>query len=107
MSIRPVDINGMIQRTQDVGTLKQNEDNKPLVEQHNIQVHQQKQEDQLSHQVQGAEEKENQGYRYDAKEKGNGGYEGNQKKKRGQKNSKNSDDKVIVKGTKSSFDVKI
>lgn len=107
MSIRPVDINGMIQRTQDVGTLKQNEDNKPLVEQHNIQVHQQKQEDQLSHQVQGAEEKENQGYRYDAKEKGNGGYEGNQKKKRGQKNSENSDDKVIVKGTKSSFDVKI
>ena len=29
MSIRPVDFNGMIQRTQDVSTLKQNEDNRP------------------------------------------------------------------------------
>lgn len=105
MSIRPVDLSGMIQRTQDVGTLKQNEDNKPLVEQHNIQVHQQRQEDQLSHKVQSAEEKENEGYRYDAKEKGNGSYEGKQKKR--QKNSKNVDDKVIVKGAKSSFDVKI
>ena len=32
MSIRPVDFNGMIQRTQDVSTLKQNEDNRPVVE---------------------------------------------------------------------------
>ena len=30
MSIRPVDFNGMIQRTQDVSTLKQNEDNRPF-----------------------------------------------------------------------------
>ena len=36
MSIRPVDFNGMIQRTQDVSTLKQNEDNRPVVEQQTI-----------------------------------------------------------------------
>ena len=29
MSIRPVVLNGMIQRTQDVGNLKQQEDNRP------------------------------------------------------------------------------
>lgn len=28
MSIRPVDLNGMVQRSQDVGTLKQQEDSK-------------------------------------------------------------------------------
>ena len=32
MSIRPVDFNGMIQRTQDVSTLKQNEDNNVFLE---------------------------------------------------------------------------
>ena len=42
MSIRPVVLNGMIQRTQDVGNLKQQEDNRPIVEQQNIQIEQQK-----------------------------------------------------------------
>ena len=32
MSIRPVDLNGMVQRSQDVGTLKQQEDAKPMVD---------------------------------------------------------------------------
>ena len=75
MSIRPVVLNGMIQRTQDVGNLKQQEDNRPIVEQQNIQIEQQKHEDQLTHRVQDPEEKENDGYRYDAKEKGNNEYE--------------------------------
>lgn len=48
MSIRPVVLNGMIQRTQDVGNLKQQEDNRPIVEQQNIQIEQQKHEDQLT-----------------------------------------------------------
>lgn len=77
MSIRPVVLNGMIQRTQDVGNLKQQEDNRPIVEQQNIQIEQQKHEDQLTHRVQDPEEKENDGYRYDAKEKGNNEYEAN------------------------------
>ena len=56
MSIRPVVLNGMIQRTQDVGNLKQQEDNRPIVEQQNIQIEQQKHEDQLTHRVQDPEE---------------------------------------------------
>ena len=47
----------MIQRTQDVGNLKQQEDNRPIVEQQNIQIEQQKHEDQLTHRVQDPEEK--------------------------------------------------
>lgn len=108
MSIRPVDLHGMIQRTQDVGNIKQAEDNKPVAEQHNIQVHQQKQEDQLTHQVQQSEEKENAGYRYDAKEKGNNSYEGGSgKKKQKKKEEDKTDGKVVYKGARRSFDIKI
>ena len=70
MSIRPVDFNGMIQRTQDVSTLKQNEDNRPVVEQQTIFSQEMKKVEQNLHQVVHAREKENAGYRYDAKEKG-------------------------------------
>lgn len=107
MSIRPVDLNGTIQRTQDIGNMKQNEDNKPVVQQHNIEIRQQKQEDHLTHQVQQSQGKENEGYRYDAKEKGNNSYEGNKKKKKEQKKESQNSGKVVLKGKSSSFDVKI
>lgn len=110
MSVGPVVLNGMIQRTQDIGNLKQQEDNKPIVQQQNIGIQQERQEDRLTHQVQHTEEKENEGYRYDAKDKGNNEYEGNGKKKRnGQDRNKeqNEDGKVILKGQGSSFDIKI
>ena len=82
MSIRPVDFNGMIQRTQDVSTLKQNEDNRPVVEQQTIFSQEMKKVEQNLHQVVHAQEKENAGYRYDAKEKGNGHYEKEERKKK-------------------------
>lgn len=82
MSIRPVDFNGMIQRTQDVSTLKQNEDNRPVVEQQTIFSQEMKKVEQNLHQVVHAREKENAGYRYDAKEKGNGHYEKEERKKK-------------------------
>ena len=96
MSIRPVVLNGMIQRTQDVGNLKQQEDNRPIVEQQNIQIEQQKHEDQLTHRVQ------------DAKEKGNNEYEGEsgRHKKRREEEPEN-EGKVILKGQGSHFDIKI
>lgn len=107
MSIRPVDMSGMIQRTQDIGNLKQQEDNKPVVQQHNIQIQQHKQEDRLLHQVQEPEQKENDGYRYDAKEKGNNSYEQDRKQKQKKKQEPEGDGKVRLKGFGASFDVKI
>lgn len=110
MSIRPVVLNGMIQRTQDVGNIKQQEDNRPVVQQHNIEVQQKKQEDRLTHQVQQPDEKENEGYRYDAKEKGNNQYEGSRQRKKKQKETEqeqNQDGRVLLKGHGSSFDIKI
>ena len=58
MTIRPVVLNGMIQRTQDLGNIKQQEDNKPVVQQQNISIQHEKREDQLAHQVQQTEQKE-------------------------------------------------
>ena len=44
MSIRPVDLSGMIQRTQDIGNIKHAEDSRPVADQYNIEVRQEKQE---------------------------------------------------------------
>ena len=38
MSIRPVEFSGVVQRSQDVSTLKQNEDNKAMLQQQNVQT---------------------------------------------------------------------
>lgn len=86
MSIRPVDFNGMIQRTQDVSTLKQNEDNRPVVEQQTIFSQEMKKVEQNLHQVVHAQEKENAGYRYDAKER----EMGIMKRKNGRKKTRSS-----------------
>lgn len=107
MSIGPLNLNGMIQRTQDIGNLKQQEDNKPAVQQHNIEVQQKKQEDHLVHQVQQSHRKENEGFRYDAKEKGNNSYEGNPQKKKEKKKEQEPDGKVLLKNHGGGFDVKI
>ena len=93
MTIRPVVLNGMIQRTQDIGNIKQQEDNKPVVQQQNISIQHEKKEDQLAHKVQQADQKENQGYRYDAKEKGNNQYEGEKGKRKKPKESRRREEK--------------
>ena len=85
MSIRPVDLSGMIQRTQDIGNIKHAEDSRPVADQYNIEVRQEKQESDLSHKVQDPEQKDNQEFRYDAREKGNNSYSGNGKKKKNTK----------------------
>ena len=106
MSVSPVSFNGMIQRTNDVSTIKQNEDAKPGLEQHNIQVQQVKQEHALTHTVMRPNQKENEQKRYDAKEKGNGTYQKREQKKKPSV-KKISEDKVVVKGQSSGFDIKI
>ncbi len=104
MSIRPVDVNGMIQRTQDVSTLKQNEDNKPVLQQQNIQAQFGKETIRHMQQVTHADDAENHQKRYDAKEKGSNEYTNNQKQK---KKEKKKDGKVIAKTMAGGFDIKI
>ena len=104
MSIRPVDLNGMVQRSQDVGTLKQQEDAKPMVDQQNIQTHVGKQGEQKLKQVVHADDANEQEYRYDAKEKGNSQYEQQKNKKR---DRKKEDGKIKTKGMSGGFDIRI
>ena len=107
MSITPLGYQAMIGRTNDVSVIKQNEDSKPLMEQHNIQTQQVKQEHALTHKIAKPEEKENHNFRYDAKEKGNGGYHGQEQKKKKQQKETNENGKVILKGMANRFDIKI
>lgn len=108
MSVRPVDFNGMIQRTQDVTTIKQNEDNRPVVEQHNIQIQQKQQAEELPHKVVRKDQKENEEFRYDAREKGGGSYSGGGSRKKKQKKEETEEDgKVILKGPSRRFDMKV
>ena len=85
MSVSPIGFNALVQRSNDVGVVKQQADGKPVVEQQNIQLQQAKQEHALTHKVAKTEEKENDNYRYDAKEKGNGSYQEDSQKERKKK----------------------
>ena len=100
MSIRPVDLSGMIQRTQDIGNIKHAEDSRPVADQYNI-------ESDLSHKVQDPEQKDNQEFRYDAREKGNNSYSGNGKKKKKHGQPDEDEGSVHIKERRTSFDVKI
>lgn len=105
MSIRPIDFNGMVQRTQDVSTLKQNEDNKPVFDQQGIVSKVQKETQQQLKQVNHGEDAENYQKKYDAREKGSNQYE--QHRKEGKKKAEKKDGKVIPKASMGGFDIKI
>ena len=109
MSITPLGLHAMIQRTNDVGTIKHQEDIKSTVEQHSIQSQQLKTEHDLTHKVAQTKEKDNENFRYDAKEKGNGSYQGNKKKKKTaeEKAEVSENGRVILKGQTARFDIKI
>lgn len=106
MSIRPVEFHGVVQRSQDVSTLKQNEDNKPMVQQQNVQTQFAKDTMQHMHQVNQANDSDNPEQKFDAREKGSNEYEnhrnGNKKKKKDENSGK-----VETKTRKGGFDMKV
>ena len=104
MSIRPVELSGVVQRSQDVSTVKHNEDNKSALQQQNVQTQFAKDTTHHMQQVTHANDSDNPKKKFDAREKGSNEYEDrrNRKKKAGEKNS----GKVSVKTT-GGFDMKI
>lgn len=104
MAIGPIEMTGMVTRSQDISLFKQNEDNKPMIDQSNIQVNVQKKVQDQNQQVNQADNVEYHEYRYDAKEKGNGSYQEN--KERNKKEKKKSDGTVTEKKTVG-FDIRI
>ncbi len=106
MSIRPVDFNGMIQRTQDVSTLKQNEGQQTCGGTADDFFTGNEKSEQNLHQVVHAREKENAGYRYDAKEKREMGIMTREERKKKDKKQQKADN-VSLKGQTSGFDIKV
>lgn len=106
MTIRPVDLNGMLQSTQEVSTIKSNENQKPLVQQQNIQVQFSQQEQKASSQVQQMEESRQEKFRYGDREGNGSGYQGNGRQKKKQK-KESMDGQVVDKNVRKGFDIKI
>lgn len=105
MTIRPVELNGVIQRTQDMGALKQQEDVKPMADQQTFQLQARKDEMRRSEQVNHKDDADNDQRRFDAKEKGNGQYQKGKNRKKGA--SGREEGKVVIKGESRGFDMKI
>lgn len=106
MSIRPIDFNGMIQRTDDIGHMKQQQEQKPLTDQQFIQSQVRQNEQQQLHQVVQSNEGNRMKNHADAREEGKNKYfqDSNKKKK---SLSKPEEGRVIRKNQTGSFDLKI
>ena len=105
MAIRPVEFSGIVQRSQDMSTLKQNEDNKPMLQQQNVQSQFAKETIQHMHQVNHANDSDNPEKKFDAREKGSNEYEDHRTKKK--KKKEENSGKVNVKASARGFDVKV
>ncbi len=104
MAIGPVILNGVVSTSQDYSNIKQNEDNKAMIQQQGFQVQLEKQMDIRHTRVVQNEQMRKEERKFDAREKGDNEYsgDGGSKRKRGE----NVNGKVIVKG-QTSFDMKI
>lgn len=105
MSIRPVVISGMMQRSDDIGTIKHQQDTRPAVEQQNLQTQMVKKSEEMRHQVLNPENSEKTDTHADAREKGKNEYF--YRKQSGNKKKEESDGTVIKKNSGGGFDVKI
>ncbi len=106
MAISPLELNGTIQRTQDMSTLKQNEDNKATLDQSNFQQRFDKEISEKFTRVRDAENIRNGEKKMDARDKGSNEYTGDGGKKR-EKDKPSFEGKVVAKGEGGIFDVKI
>lgn len=104
MSIRPVDFGGMIQRTDDVGMIKHQQDQKAVVDQNNIMVTFSKEEETKLKQVQDPEARGKLKNNTEDKNGGSDGYQGSQGER---KKKKEDQSKVIQKSASKGFDIKI
>lgn len=104
MGVTPIEMSQMYTRTQDISAVKQNEENKPLLDQQSFQNQFQKQVESQSRKVIDPNRSKNGEYDYDAKKKGNNQYENDGRKpKKREKTSKKLERLSENKG----FDIRI
>ena len=105
MAISPIELNGMISRTQDMQILNHNEEHKGMIDQQNFQGQFQQEIGHKLDQVRNADNAEKNPEKFDAKEKGKNEYAGDGGKKQ-RKQKEELDGKVIVRRM-GNFDIKI
>lgn len=104
MAIGPVELNGALQRVQDIATIKQNQDNKAIVNQSAFQDTFSKEIEDHSTRVTDPDETSKEQRKFDAKDKGDNEYSGEGGKR---KNPKPPKERMIIKGQSGGFDIKI
>ncbi|MDE6887676.1 MAG: hypothetical protein K2P45_03405 [Eubacterium sp.] len=108
MTVRPVHLNGMIQNTQDVSTIRHQENQRPAVEQQHIQIREEKKEQSKAQEVQKKDNADKNQKKYDAKEKGSNEYVSQWNKKKKEKKENLPDGQVKIKQTMArGFDIKV
>lgn len=106
MIVRPVIMQGTVQNSQNMTGIKHGEDAKPLVEQANIAVSNQKEVQHKSENVIRKDDVDKGNEKFDAKEKGKNEYYSVKVKKKKNQDQNDSGGKVILKSS-GNFDVKI
>ncbi len=105
MAIGMIELQGQITRAQDYTTIKQNEDNKPMLDQMNFGEQMTRQVERKAEEVNQTDKSEYYNRKFDAKDKGDNEYRGDGGKKR--KKQGREDGKVFLKGSTSHFDVSL
>lgn len=106
MGVSPIVNSGMIQRTDDVGAWKLQQDSRPMVEQQSAQTQMTRKADELSHQVVTPANPNKADTHADAREEGKNKYFFRKKSDKKESDEK-QDGKVVKKYSSSSFDMKV
>lgn len=106
MAINPINY-AMIQRVNDVGNIKHSEDNRPMVNQQNIQVQVDKREDVLRHQVINKADSERAKNDADAREEGKNKYRKRSQQKKDKDKASAGEAKVVRKQGGGGFDISV
>lgn len=105
MAISPILNSGMIQRTDDVGNYKLQQDNKPIINQQSAQVEMTRKTDELIHRVVTPADSNKTDTHADAREEGKNKYFFQKKKQKIQEEG--TEDRVIKKNASGRFDMKV
>lgn len=106
MAIGPIEIQGAITRTQDYSQIRHNEINKGQVDQSLIATATQKSVETKASAVNAGDDVTNFQKQFDARDKGSNEYNGDGGQNRKQ-SKQQTDGRVFVKGSNSTFDIKI
>lgn len=105
MAISPILNSGMIQRTDDIGQLRLQQEQRPMVEQQSAQTQMARKADEFSHQVVTPADSNKTDTHADAREEGKNKYFFQKKSQK--KQEEQNEGRVVKKYSSSSFDMKV